>query len=237
MLRDYQFVRLVRLRDLHRSFEGDEGVRRPPKVGDIATTCPERDSGRSDETIPVQMVTQDGATIWRAEFARDEFEFLSRTAALTEQREIDTREMAAQQARRRRVDERGWFAVLGFTLLCGLIGRLLTGDAAWLVVCGFLAVYPVFMLLYTHVYLLNPWVDPATIQKRLENESRGRQRAGARVLLMNGTLFVVTSPVFCMLGMNLGYEDAGTLGALLGALIGVFWLLAGMGAIAWSKRW
>lgn len=237
MLREYQFVRIARLSDPDRSFDGAEGVRRAPKVGDIATICPEHEAGGSDAAIPVQMLAQDGATIWRADFARDELEFLSRSAALTEQREIETREMAAQHARRRRSDERGWFTVLGFTLLCGLIGWMLTRDAAWFVVCGFLAIYPVLMLLDTHIYLLNPWAAPTTIQKRLRKVLRQRQRASAHVLLINGTLFVVTSPIFFILGVVTGYDEAGMWGAVFGAMFGVFWFLGGVGAIAWSKRW
>jgi hypothetical protein len=155
---------------------------------------------------------------------------------MAESTDTDDQVLAVHEAQRRRSDVRGWFAVLGFMLLCGLTGWIITGDVAWLAVCGFLAVYPVLMLLYTLVYLLNPWVNPATPQRRLNAAILARQHAPARAALGNGILFVASSPILFIMAVMCGFDEYGLWGGVCGALIGTAWLSVGVAAIAWAKR-
>ena len=75
-IRQYDVVRVVRLLEQDRSFDGTEGVRRPPRIGDVGAVIEEYDSSRSDAPVAVEMVDQDGMTVWLADFLRVELEFI-----------------------------------------------------------------------------------------------------------------------------------------------------------------
>jgi len=47
-LRQYDIVRVVKLIQADRPYDGTESVRRPPKVGDVATICHEYDPKDTD---------------------------------------------------------------------------------------------------------------------------------------------------------------------------------------------
>jgi hypothetical protein len=72
-LREFDVVRIVRLRDASRTFTGTESVLRAPRVGDIGTICHEYASDAAAPVI-VEMVNEDGLTVWLADFHRDELE-------------------------------------------------------------------------------------------------------------------------------------------------------------------
>jgi uncharacterized membrane protein YfcA len=150
--------------------------------------------------------------------------------------EADRDELATKHARRRRLDNRRWLIVIVITLLGGAIGWLVTANTDWIIVFGFLAVYPLMILIYTHFYLLNPRADPGTIQQRLETWTRARQTGPVRVARANGLLLLVASPFFLALGVVKGAEQHGAWGAVVGSLLGVFCIAVGATMFAWSKR-
>lgn len=78
VLREYDVVRVSHLLRPERAYDGTESVRRPPAIGDIGTICHE--SVPSDQTAPVtvEMVDQNGMTVWLADFAREELELVER---------------------------------------------------------------------------------------------------------------------------------------------------------------
>ncbi len=71
-MREYDTVRVVRLRALERAFDGTAPVARLPRVGDIATVAQEYDPDDPGGTVAVEMIDADGFTIWLADFDRDE---------------------------------------------------------------------------------------------------------------------------------------------------------------------
>ena len=75
-LREYDVVRVARLSRADRPFDGTDGVRRPPRVGDVATICHEYDPADPGAMVAVEMVDDDGRTVWSADFERDELELL-----------------------------------------------------------------------------------------------------------------------------------------------------------------
>jgi len=77
-LREYDVVRVVKLIDLARKFAGTEGVRRPPRIGDVATVCHEYDPEDPAAPVAVEMVDHEGRTLWLADFHRNELELLER---------------------------------------------------------------------------------------------------------------------------------------------------------------
>jgi hypothetical protein len=77
-LREYDVVRVVRLVTPRRSFGGTEGVRRPPKVGDVATICHEGHPRDPEAQVAVEMVDETGVTVWLADFDRSELELVQR---------------------------------------------------------------------------------------------------------------------------------------------------------------
>ena len=77
-MREYDVVRVIRLSEPDRHYTGSEGVSRPPKIGDIATICHEYEPSDPNAIVAVEMVASSGATIWLADFARDELESVSR---------------------------------------------------------------------------------------------------------------------------------------------------------------
>jgi hypothetical protein len=67
---EYAVVRVARLLRSDRSFQGTEGVRRPPQVGDIGTIVHVYDL----TLFAVECVDGSGMTVWLADFFADELE-------------------------------------------------------------------------------------------------------------------------------------------------------------------
>lgn len=76
ILREYDVVRVERLLEADRFYDGTEGAMRPPAVGDVGTICHENDPSDPNGSVVVEMVDEDGNTIWLADFAREELELV-----------------------------------------------------------------------------------------------------------------------------------------------------------------
>lgn len=74
VLREFDIVRVVRLIEAHRPYDGTDGVRRPPMIGDLATVCHDYNPGDPSAPVAAEMVDGDGYTIWLADFRREEIE-------------------------------------------------------------------------------------------------------------------------------------------------------------------
>ncbi len=77
-VREYDSVRVVRLRTRTRPFDGTAPMARLPRVGDIATVAHEYDPDDPGGTVAVEMTDADGSTIWLADFDKDELECIHR---------------------------------------------------------------------------------------------------------------------------------------------------------------
>ena len=78
-LREYDVVRVTRLLTRDRRFDGTESIRRAPKVGDVATICHEYDPHDTTAVVAVEMVDENGLTVWLADFERAELELVQRS--------------------------------------------------------------------------------------------------------------------------------------------------------------
>ena len=72
-LRENDVVRVAKLRAASRAFTGTASVMRSPRVGDVGTICHEY-AADAAALVAVEMVNQDGLTVWLADFHRDELE-------------------------------------------------------------------------------------------------------------------------------------------------------------------
>ena len=79
-MRQHDAVRVVRLFSTNRPYDGAVGLRRPPKVGDLATIAHEYDPEDPRAPLAVEKVDADGRVIWLADFERDELELVSTSA-------------------------------------------------------------------------------------------------------------------------------------------------------------
>jgi hypothetical protein len=85
-LRGHDTVRVVSLRWADREFDGDESIRRPPQVGDVATVMRCYDPAEHAAPIAVKCIDWNRLridwpldyTYWFAEFAPEELELVSR---------------------------------------------------------------------------------------------------------------------------------------------------------------
>ena len=77
VLKTFDTVRLVRLDQTHREFQGSDGARRAPRVGDVGAICHEYEPGNPQALVAVESVDETGKTIWLADFSRDELELVS----------------------------------------------------------------------------------------------------------------------------------------------------------------
>ncbi len=77
-LKEYDVVRVVKLNDPARKFDGTDGVRQPPRIGDVATICHEYDPKDPVAPVVVEMVDHEGRTLWLADFQRSELELVER---------------------------------------------------------------------------------------------------------------------------------------------------------------
>ena len=75
-IREYDCVRVVRLKDRNRPFDGSNAVKRAPQVGDVATVCHEYSPEDPAALLAVEMVTEEGLTVWLADFDRTELELV-----------------------------------------------------------------------------------------------------------------------------------------------------------------
>ncbi|HXH48873.1 MAG TPA: hypothetical protein VNM47_05960 [Terriglobia bacterium] len=78
VLREHDIVRVTKLVDTSRKFDGTEGVRRPPRIGDIGAICHGYDPKDANAPVVVEMVDNEGLTLWLADFQRDELELVRR---------------------------------------------------------------------------------------------------------------------------------------------------------------
>ncbi len=76
-IREYDRVRVVRLRKRDRPFDGSDAVKRSPQLGDLATVCHEYRPEDPAALVAVEMVTEDGLTVWLADFDRSELELVA----------------------------------------------------------------------------------------------------------------------------------------------------------------
>ncbi len=76
VLKEYDNVRIVRLLTENRHYDGTDGVRRAPEVGDVAMIVHEHDPEDPRGPVAVEKVDPDGSTIWLADFDRDELEYV-----------------------------------------------------------------------------------------------------------------------------------------------------------------
>ena len=79
-LREYDVVRVARLNSPTRKFDGTDSVKRAPRIGDEAMICHQYDPNDPRAAVAVEMVDNDGLTVWLADFFPDELEFVTRPA-------------------------------------------------------------------------------------------------------------------------------------------------------------
>ena len=73
-LKEYDNVRIVRLLKENRHYDGTDGVRRAPAVGDVGIIVHEYDPEDPRGPLAVEKADPDGNTLWLADFDRDELE-------------------------------------------------------------------------------------------------------------------------------------------------------------------
>ena len=78
VIREYDTVRIVKLKRHNRAFCGTEAVRRAPHVGDVATIVHEHEPHDPLGDVAAEMVDADGYTIWLADFEKSELELVKR---------------------------------------------------------------------------------------------------------------------------------------------------------------
>jgi hypothetical protein len=76
-IRTYDTVRVRMLKSPAREFTGTSGVSREPRVGDVATVCHEYSPNDVNAPVAVELVNENGETVWLADFDRAELELLS----------------------------------------------------------------------------------------------------------------------------------------------------------------
>lgn len=73
-IEELDVVRVVALRNIDRSFEGTEGVKREPRVGDRGTVVHAHPTGSHEAAFIVEAVAPDGHTLWVADFVASELQ-------------------------------------------------------------------------------------------------------------------------------------------------------------------
>lgn len=76
---EYGVARVINLQRPDRHFQGTDGVRRPPRVGDIGTIVYAYDL----TSFAVECVNADGLTVWLADFFSEELKFLDGQSGAT----------------------------------------------------------------------------------------------------------------------------------------------------------
>jgi hypothetical protein len=81
VLKEFDTVRVVRLDQTHREFQGSDGFCRAPRIGDVGAICHEYEPGNPHAPVAVESVDLTGKTVWVADFSREELELVSASSA------------------------------------------------------------------------------------------------------------------------------------------------------------
>jgi len=76
IFQQYDTVRVVRLHKIGRRHDGTGEFKRSPRVGDTGVICHIYEPSRSDSVVAVEMINDDGMTVWLADFKRSELELV-----------------------------------------------------------------------------------------------------------------------------------------------------------------
>ena len=71
---EYSVVKVISLLSSDRHYDGTEGVKRSPQIGDIGTIV---HVNATNKSYIVECVNSDGYTVWLADFVHDELETVS----------------------------------------------------------------------------------------------------------------------------------------------------------------
>lgn len=74
ILKELDSVRVVRLLQTERPYDGTESVMRPPRVGDAGAIVHVYATDGGDTCYIVESVDADGYTVWLADFLSEEIE-------------------------------------------------------------------------------------------------------------------------------------------------------------------
>lgn len=77
-LRECDVVRVVELHAPDRAFLGTKPIRRPPRVGDVAVIVHEHEPDDPTGDVAVEILDDNGYTVWLADFEKRELEFVKR---------------------------------------------------------------------------------------------------------------------------------------------------------------
>lgn len=98
-------------------------------------------------------------------------------------------------------------------------------------------------LIHNQCFLYNRRLDPREIQERLAerhrrlgNRYQKKLRNARNIALVNGSLFVLTSPVLALIAVGQGLEESSILAGLLGLTLAGACLGAGIWMISWGRR-
>lgn len=70
-MKELDCVKVIKLLREHRYFDGTEGIKRPPQIGDVGTIVHYNENG-----CIVGMVDSNGYTVWVADFLIEELEII-----------------------------------------------------------------------------------------------------------------------------------------------------------------
>ena len=79
-LKEFDTVKVVRLLDSERKYDGSENVMRPPRIGDTGAIVPIYSVDDKATGYMVENVAPNGYTIWLADFLPDEIELAENPA-------------------------------------------------------------------------------------------------------------------------------------------------------------
>lgn len=71
---EYDVVQVTQLIQPDRHYDGSDGIKRPPQIGDQGTIVDI--SPKADSWCVVECLDSDGATIWLADFSSDELQLV-----------------------------------------------------------------------------------------------------------------------------------------------------------------
>jgi len=77
-IEELDVVTVVALHQENRNFDGTEGCRRAPRVGDIGAVVHAYQTGKAEGAFAVEAVGPDGKTLWLADFVASELKLESK---------------------------------------------------------------------------------------------------------------------------------------------------------------